>query len=302
MERIIGKYGPPQSDTLVLCIAGMHGNEPAGVRALEKVFEFLYETRPPAQGRFIGIRGNIAALNKGKRMIHEDLNRIWSEASIKYAREGFTVSPELQELKEIFEVLDEIPFEKYKQKIFIDLHTTSGDNGTFVVATEYEPCKTLMDAFKVPIVLGLEEKLENPAIRYFTRQGFTSFAFEGGLHQASQSVENLIWGVWITLSQSGVISPAFLPDLSEVSQYLNQRFSRLPSILRLEYLHKIHLNDEFKMKPGFKNFDKVQYGQILAEDKRGAIYAQYNGYLLMPLYQAQGSDGFFLVKSVEQIN
>lgn len=302
MERIIGKYGPPQSDTLVLCIGGMHGNEPAGVRALEKVFEFLYDTRPPAQGRFIGIRGNIAALNKGKRMIHEDLNRIWSEANIKYAREGFTVSPELQELKEIFEVLDEIPFEKYKQKIFIDLHTTSGDNGTFVVATEYESCKALMDAFKVPIVLGLEEELENPAIRYFTRQGFTSFAFEGGLHQSSQSVENLLWGIWITLSQSGIISPAFLPDLSEISQHLNQRFNRLPSILRLEYLHKIHLNDEFKMKPGFKNFDKVHYGQVLAEDKRGVIYAQYNGYLLMPLYQTQGSDGFFLVRSVEHIN
>ncbi len=302
MERIIGKYGSPQSDTLILCIGGMHGNEPAGVRALEKVFEFLYDTRPPAQGRFIGIRGNIAALNKGKRMMHEDLNRIWSDANIKYAREGFAVSPELQELKEIFEVLDEIPFEKYKQKIFIDLHTTSGDNGTFVVATECESCKALMDAFKVPIVLGLEEELENPAIRYFTRQGFISFAFEGGLHQSAQSVENLLWGIWTTLSQSGVISPAFLPDLSEVSQYLNQRFNRLPSILRLEYLHKIHVNDDFKMKPGFKNFDKVQYGQLLAEDKRGAIYAQYNGYLLMPLYQAQGSDGFFLVRSVEHIN
>jgi succinylglutamate desuccinylase len=56
------------------------------------------------------------------------------------------------------------------------------------------------------------------------------------------------------------------------------------------------------MKLGFKNFDKIQYGQTLAEDKNGPIYAQSNGYLLMPLYQSQGNDGFFLVRSLENVN
>jgi succinylglutamate desuccinylase len=303
MERIIGKYGPPESDTLIICIGGMHGNEPAGVKALEKVFNFLFETRPPAQGRFIGIRGNISAINKGKRLLHEDLNRIWSGTHIQLARENFKGhSPEIEELTEIFKVLDEIPFQNYKQKIFIDLHTTSGDNGTFVVAVDYQNAKHLMDSFKVPIILGLDGELESPAIRYFARQGFISFAFEGGLHQSPQSVNNLTWGIWQSLSQSGLISSSFLPDLSEVSQHLHQRFSRLPSILHLDYLHKIHVNDNFKMKLGFKNFDKIQYGQTLAEDKNGPIYAQSNGYLLMPLYQSQGNDGFFLVRSLENVN
>ncbi len=297
MERIIGKYGPPQSDTLIICIGGMHGNEPAGVKALEKVFEFLYKHRPPAQGRFIGVRGNISAIQQGKRMIHEDLNRIWSEANIKLARESPTLhSPEITELNQIFKVLDEIPFAAYKQKIFIDLHTTSGDNGTFVVANEYDNAKHLFESFKVPIILGLDQQLESLAIHYFIRHGFISFAFEGGLHQAAQSVDNLVWGIWTTLAQSGLISPVFFPDLSQTSQHLHQKFSRLPSILHLEHLHKIHENDQFKMKLGFKNFDKVHYGQLLAEDKNGPIYAQSNSYLLMPLYQTQGSDGFFLVK------
>ena len=54
------------------------------------------------------------------------------------------------------------------------------------------------------------------------------------------------------------------------------------------------------LKPGFKNFDKVKEGDLLAKDKRGPIFAKKSGFLLMPLYQKEGNDGFFIVNQADQ--
>ena len=39
---------------------------------------------------------------------------------------------------------------------------------------------------------------------------------------------------------------------------------------------------------------------LLAEDRRGLIRAREAGYVLLPLYQAQGSDGFFIARALDE--
>ena len=56
--------------------------------------------------------------------------------------------------------------------------------------------------------------------------------------------------------------------------------------------------DEFKMNPGFENFDVISRGQVLATNKNGEIKAKESGLILMPLYQKQGEDGFFIGREV----
>ncbi len=63
-------------------------------------------------------------------------------------------------------------------------------------------------------------------------------------------------------------------------------------------MHRIRAGDAFQMLPNFKNFQAVRKGQALARDIHGWILAPEDGLILMPLYQKQGSDGFFLVKEV----
>jgi hypothetical protein len=46
------------------------------------------------------------------------------------------------------------------------------------------------------------------------------------------------------------------------------------------------------------NFQPVIRGQLLARDRNGEIRAPENGRILLPLYQSQGSDGFFLVRKI----
>jgi succinylglutamate desuccinylase len=49
------------------------------------------------------------------------------------------------------------------------------------------------------------------------------------------------------------------------------------------------------MLPGFKNFQKIQKAEKLATNVNGSIVSDLDGYILMPLYQHIGEDGFFIV-------
>ena len=53
------------------------------------------------------------------------------------------------------------------------------------------------------------------------------------------------------------------------------------------------------MMPGFKNFQPIEKGQLLGHDARGEVRAPKNGCILMPLYQQQGDEGFFIIKVIE---
>ena len=64
--------------------------------------------------------------------------------------------------------------------------------------------------------------------------------------------------------------------------------------------HSITPEDDFRMVPDYKNFQEVKSGEILAYDRHGPIKAVDDGMILMPLYQEQGEDGFFLIRAMEE--
>jgi len=41
LNRIIGRYDGSEKGPMLVCIGAMHGNEPAGVRAIELVLKML---------------------------------------------------------------------------------------------------------------------------------------------------------------------------------------------------------------------------------------------------------------------
>ena len=48
------------------------------------------------------------------------------------------------------------------------------------------------------------------------------------------------------------------------------------------------------MEPGFANIQSIAAGTLLARDRGGEIRAHEDCLVVMPLYQGQGDDGFFL--------
>ena len=86
IPRVLGSYGGSAPGPLVICIGGMHGNEPAGVFAMQRVLRSLHETQPAFRGELLTLSGNRAALARRCRYIAQDLNRLWTADRIAAIR------------------------------------------------------------------------------------------------------------------------------------------------------------------------------------------------------------------------
>ena len=75
--RLIGHIKGKQPGPTVIFIAGMHGNEPAGVFALQRILKEISERKTRINGSIYAISGNLWALGRGERYHKEDLNRLW---------------------------------------------------------------------------------------------------------------------------------------------------------------------------------------------------------------------------------
>ena len=105
-ERVIGRFGGDKTGPLLIVIGSMHGNEPAGVNAIEFMVKMLNE-EPNANpnftyfGSFLGIRGNIKAAKLNKRFIKQDLNRLWTEENVNRILKDEFLGPEEEELLDL---------------------------------------------------------------------------------------------------------------------------------------------------------------------------------------------------------
>ena len=72
----------------------------------------------------------------------------------------------------------------------------------------------------------------------------------------------------------------------------------IPRLLDVRYRHPIPPGSRFRMRPGYRSFDPVARGEVLADQDGREIASPLAGRILLPLYQQQGNDGFFLVREI----
>ena len=130
-------------------------------------------------------------------------------------------------------------------------------------------------------------------------RGYMAVGFEGGQNESPASVDHHELAIWMMLVAAGCLRREAIPRLEDLRQRVSEQTKSVPPILDIRYRHAIQAEDRFVMEPGFSNFQPVARGQLLARDRHGDIRATENGYVLMPLYQSQGTDGFFLVREVK---
>jgi succinylglutamate desuccinylase len=318
MKRLIGQYSGSKNGTLIIALAAMHGNEPAGVRALRTLFDMLDNEafkKPHFQfrGRLVGFIGNMQALERHMRFVKKDLNRELFKEHINalksfHLEERYDNSnrphellfEDLELLELIKSIENEIVTYKPEKLILIDLHTTSASGGIFTIVSENEESVKIASELYAPVVKGFIKGVGGSTLHYFTEQNTgvptVAIAFEAGQHDDPLSVRRAIaWLVNCLRSVDAVDSR----DIENRHEEILRGYSKgLPKVVQLIGVHKIMKNDKFEMVEGFQNFQAVHKGQILAYDKNGEIKAPENCLILMPLYQKQGSDGFFLVKEI----
>lgn len=294
IKRIIGKYVGNKKGALLVVTAGVHGNEPSGVQALQRVFYELNRTKPSISGGIIGIAGNVAALKKNVRYIDEDLNRTWTKENLAKKND---LNHEEIEMNEIITVLEKYNTDEFTQLYFVDCHSTSSESLPYISVQDVGENNQWAHRFPVFIVKGFSDIVNGSIDKYFSNQGMTGFTFEAGQHRdknTSKHHEALIWHALEKANKLDLNKIECYPECVDVFE--NNDIVR--KTFEIIYRHGLTEKDEFKMKPGFDNFQKIIEGQILAQQNGMNIRGKWNARIFMPLYQPQGNDGFFVVKEV----
>lgn len=310
--RIIGHYVGQEPGPLVIAIGGIHGNEPAGVQALERFFELLDE-EPQINpgfvfaGEILALRGNLAALGQGLRFIDQDLNRIFNPQRIEKLRTDqqtpFQEDKSHHEDRELLALLDaiEIAIEESQSTdiTILDIHTTTARGGIFTITADDHASLQIGSELYAPVIKGMLSGVYDTTLHYFRdgRYGpdkkITAITFEAGQHDDPASVDRALAATINLLRALGCVQSADVRTLHD--ETLRNHAKGLPSITQLAYAHTIVPGDEFHMRPGYVNFQAVKQGEVLAHDKNGPVTAPMDGYILMPLYQNLGEEGFFIV-------
>ncbi|HET8753237.1 MAG TPA: succinylglutamate desuccinylase/aspartoacylase family protein, partial [Salinimicrobium sp.] len=291
ISRIIGKYGGKEDGPLLLVTAGVHGNEPSGVLALQKIFKELEQSKMAIKGTFLGLFGNKKALQQGKRYIDEDLNRTWTKENLKKDNPD---SHEQQEMKEIVELLENYSEKQFPERFFMDCHTTSSDSLPYISVQEVGKNDAFAHKFPLHIVRGFSDIVNGSIDKYFSQQGFTGFTFEGGQHTAETTQANQEAMIWLALKEVNGADLNLLPRFPDCIE----RLEGGQTTFEIIYRHGLEDNDEFRMEPGFKNFQKIKKDELLAIQNGKEIRSEWDATIFMPLYQSQGNDGFFIIKEV----
>ena len=314
LPRVLGSYPEGREvlpgERLLVLVGGLHGNEPAGVRAILKFFEELKQENLALHGHVIGLAGNRPALEEGERYIDCDLNRLWSEDFVAFDRSRTEVpsavseiprAAELAEFYEQQEILEELQkalSRKPSQAILLDLHSTSADGSPFAIMADTLQNRPLAMSLGIPVLLGLEERVEGTLLSWFSEMGHSALCVEGGQNGLDSTLEHHLAVIWITLVTAGLVEAENVPRFETHLETLSSTAWGLPDLCEIRYRYEVPVDTDFRMEPGFTNFHIVSRGTHLAnltrDGKTTRIHCPHDGQLIMPRYQGQGNDGFFL--------
>lgn len=297
-------YGEEAGPTVVIT-GGLHGNEPAGVLAALELLERLEPLRHALRGRVFAFAGNRGALARGLRFLDRDLNRGWDARSLERL-ERTPASALAREDREQRELLDAfLAIEEDLQRdgtppAFVDLHTTSGPTRPFACLGSSIPSRRLARALPIASVVGLERAIPGTMLAWCTSRGHVAMSIEAGRHDDPASPRRHVSALFLLLSATGALDttrePRLVEHLEEHRAALARESHGSPRVYEVRHRHVVVPGDGFEMLPGFESFDPVEVGQILARDRRGPIRAPESGVILMPRYQGQGEDGFFIAR------
>jgi len=267
--------GKPGSRCVIL--GGNHGNEPAGVYTVMKLFhEFTQGVRSLTCGKVVLAVGNEDAVMANTREITHNLNRLF----LSEPKDGS--DPELVRAR----VLREVLFEP--KTLLLDLHSTSKASRPFVVVESSQ----VGEAAWTPVDTVLCSKPENwhrfldgTTQRYASLTDVTAFTLECGQHDEDSTVA-------VAFAAAEAFLTSYLP---EVPPSVNAR-----DRLVVEFDLIVFKDDEsFSFARDFQGFDLVKKGDLIGSSASGEHRATEDCVVIFPTDPTKvkvGGDLYFLGK------
>jgi succinylglutamate desuccinylase len=295
-DRLVGSLAGTRPGPTLLLVGGIHGNEPAGVLAARSVLSRLASRGLPRRGEVVALAGNVGALARDVRHLDKDLNRAWTpDRTALLADGGLPLSDaEDREQAGLAAAIDDALSRGRGPVFLVDLHTTSGDGPPFCAAGGSADSEAFAAEVPLTVLRRLTGRLSGTLAEAMVARGIAAIVVENGQNRDPGSVERAEAVIWIALVASGVLDEADAPEAAAARALLSAARGPLPRSIDVVYRHAISPADRFRMRPGYRHFQPVVEGEVLAHDARGEVRSAHSGFVLLPLYQALGDDGFFL--------
>ena len=226
--HLIASIRGSQPGPTLIIFGGIHGNEPAGVLAAERVRLRMQKRKAVLHGEVVLLRGNTRALERRVRYIDADLNRQWTIENVRTAeleKQGIPEVSELREQSEVLMIVKEVVSRARGEIYFLDLHTTSAHGQPFATVGDTLRNRRFALTFPLTIVLGLEEQINGTMLEYMNNQGAITMGVEAGQHETMTSVDHHEAVIWNASASTGNFRREDLPELDQ-SRSLLKRHSR----------------------------------------------------------------------------
>ncbi len=299
-QHLIGQFIGDELGASMIIFGSIHGNEPSAVVAMRRMLPKLEKLKKNLIGRVYLLAGNTRAINKNVRHIDYDLNRHWTIENVIRNRPNSSIltnKSEDIEQREILAILDGAIATSKNEVYAMDLHSTSAESAPFALIGDTLRNREFATKFPATFLLGIEEQLDGTVTEYLNNLGLITLGFEAGQHTNKLTIDSQEALIWLALVHSGILSAQDV-DVEKYENILRNSMKDEKRIVEIRYRHAIAVADKFKMELGYESFQPVRKGEILAEDKNGEVKAKETSLILMPLYQTQGTDGFFLGREI----
>lgn len=297
LKRELGSMGVRGSGPTVIVIGGMHGNEPAGILAMQKLLSEITPKEQELKGSLHCLGGNLGALAQQKRFTEEDLNRIWTQQRMERLKASEDIpSPEEKELRELKNMIDTL-LDNKGPVYLIDLHTTSGPTQPFMIIDDTLVNRRFARHFPLPLVLGLDEYLPGTLLSYYRSRGLITIGMEGGQHDDPRAVAHGISFLRLVLHHTGSMR-LNKEALASHRGVLRKATERPPGIYDIWHRESIAPEAEFELSEGFTSFQMLETGTHLGLKDNMPMILPRRSRIFMPRYQEQGADGFFLMRRI----
>ena len=290
MERVFSVLDSHKPGPLVIVVAALHGNEHVGFHGLQRLAEKL--THENFTGKIVGITGNLVAANSKQRFITKDLNRFFLS---KFLNEEHPDIPEWHEARHLIDAIDaqleQVP--EGTKVHMLDVHSMSGAGTPFTCFPHTEYNEKLAHRLPLPAIADIVEILPGTLTEYYSQKFTSTMVVECGQHDADITKEVGEAAITSFLSLVGCLNDEELT--ANATELLIQQTHGAHAIFtRVNYRYHIEHQGYFEMQPGFHNLQPVDENQLLAHDREGLVHAPYAGRVVLPCYQKQGDDGFFI--------
>ncbi len=258
----------------------MHGNEVGNLPPLLKIFQEMISGKLKFPGTFTALLGNRPAYLQSKRLLEQDLNRL-------FAWEG-RPCPESHRVEELKKAIAQ-------GDLFIDFHQT-------ILPTKY----AFWTVSYSPLIAAWAQALGGSQMFLTRRPGdiFAKGLMTSDEYGRSQGVPSLT----VETSASGVtkagekiileiLHTAFkiLPEMASTRDliHVGPYAKKNPELKFLVRSHKEDFNHPLlALRPGLVNFDEVKKGEILGTKAGNEnILAPEDGYVIFPKYLPRDGQG-----------